>query len=90
MANRRALSDEAVQELLHEVTLDIEGDVTVMGAEEGSPTDHSATVPQTTVPQEYLPTALQNILFKLPVSGQQLLLMSVLNKIKQWQTNKTL
>lgn len=39
MANRRALSDEAVQELLDEVTLDIEGDVTVMGAEEGSPTD---------------------------------------------------
>lgn len=39
MAKRRALSDEAVQELLHEVTLAIEGDVTVMGAEEGRPTD---------------------------------------------------
>lgn len=40
MANRRALSDEAVQELLNDVTLNIEGDVTVMGADEGlSPRD---------------------------------------------------
>ena len=39
MDKRRVLSDEAVQELLDEVTMDLEGDVTVMGVEEGNPTD---------------------------------------------------